>query len=210
MALAQRLREERRLRGWTLSDLADRASVSKSLLSKIERDQVSPSLRTLKALAEGLELPLAWLLQEDHLEQYIVRKHRRQEFVVPGSDIRQEVIAPALLRQLTMLISYFEPGQASSGPPDAHHGEECIHILKGQLTANIGGQSTLLKEGDTLYFDARVPHNFRNDGKENCQVLVALLYPPGPRLSSNGDGANGSVQACDQDHVSGSEGNERS
>ena len=63
MALAGKLREERRLRGWTLDDLAERAGLSKSLLSKIERDQVSPSLRTLKALANGLELPLAWLLR---------------------------------------------------------------------------------------------------------------------------------------------------
>ena len=98
MALAQRLREERRLRGWTLDDLAERAGVSKSLLSKIERDQVSPSFRALKSLADGLELPLVWLLHEDHLEQYIVRKDRRQQFLVPESEIRREVIAPALLR----------------------------------------------------------------------------------------------------------------
>jgi transcriptional regulator with XRE-family HTH domain len=187
VALAERLRDERRQRGWTLDDLAERAGVSKSLLSKIERDQVSPSLRTLKALADGLELPLAWLLHEDHLEQYIVRKDQRQQFVVPGSEIRREIIAPALLRQLTMLIAYLEPGQVSFGRPDAHHGEECLHVLHGQLNATIGGQTTLLDTGDTLYFDARVPHEFRNDGTVEVQVLVALLYPPGPpRASANG------------------------
>jgi transcriptional regulator with XRE-family HTH domain len=187
VALAQRLREERRLRGWTLDELADRAGVSKSLLSKIERDQVSPSLRTLKALADGLDVPLAWLLHEDDLEQYIVRKDRRQQFVVPGSEIRREVIAPALLRQLTMLIAYLEPGQSSYSRPDVHHGEECLHVLTGQLTAMVGGQTTLLDTGDTIYFDARVPHEFRNDGTVETQVLVALLYPPGPsRPSSNG------------------------
>jgi transcriptional regulator with XRE-family HTH domain len=191
VALTQRLRDERRLRGWSLDDLAERAGVSKSLLSKIERDQVSPSLRTLKALADGLDLPLAWLLHEDHLEQFIVRKDRRQQFVVPGSEIRREIIAPALMRQLTMLIAYLDPGQISFGQPDAHHGEECLHVLKGQLTANIGGQTTVLDEGDTLYFNARVPHDFRNNGEEEVQVLVALLYPPGPpRLSANGVRAN--------------------
>lgn len=200
MALAQRLREERRLRGWTLDDLAERAGVSKSLLSKIERDRVSPSLRTLKSLADGLDLPLAWLLHEDHLEQYIVRKDRRQQFVVPGSEIRREVIAPALLRQLTMLIAYLAPGQSSHGQPDAHHGEECLFVLKGRLTATIGGHTTALDEGDTLYFDARAPHHFRNDGEEEVQALVALLYPPGPpRLSANGDRGNGSVESLAHD-----------
>jgi transcriptional regulator with XRE-family HTH domain len=206
VALAQRLRDERRLRGWTLDDLAARAGVSKSLLSKIERDQVSPSLRTLKALADGLELPLAWLLHEDHLEQYIVRKDRRQQFVVPGSEIRREIIAPALLRQLTMLIAFLEPGQVSFGHPDAHHGEECLHVLKGELTANIGGQTTVLAVGDTVYFDARVPHEFRNDGAEETQVLVALIYPPGPpRLFGNGSAGDSGAQLSAQPSVAGSE-----
>jgi len=180
VALGQRLRDERCLRGWTLEELAERSGVSKSLLSKIERDRVSPSLRTLKALASGLGLPLAWLLHEDHLEQYIVRKDQRQQFQVPGSEIRREVIAPALLRQLTMLIAYLDPGQASYREPDTHHGEECVHVLTGQVTATVGGQTTLLNDGDTLYFDARVPHLFRNDGDAEARLLVALLYPPGP------------------------------
>jgi transcriptional regulator with XRE-family HTH domain len=184
------IRGERRIRGWTLDDLSERAGVSKSLLSKIERDQVSPSLRTLKALADALDVPLAWLLQEDHLEQFIVRRDRRQGFVVPGSEIRREVIAPALLRQLTMLIAYFAPGQSSSHRPDMHHGEECLHVLQGQLTATVGGQTTVLAEGDTLYFDARTPHDFRNDGETETQVLVALLYPPAPpRPSPDSRGA---------------------
>jgi transcriptional regulator with XRE-family HTH domain len=195
MALAQRLRDERRIRGWTLDDLAERAGVSKSLLSKIERDQVSPSLRTLKALADGLDLPLAWLLHENHLEQFIVRKDQRRQFVVPGSEIRREIIAPALLRQLTMLIAYLEPGQASFGQPDAHHGEECLFVLTGRLTATIGGHTAELDAGDTIYFDARVPHQFRNDGADEAQVLVALLYPPGPpRLAGTGARANGSAR----------------
>jgi transcriptional regulator with XRE-family HTH domain len=190
MSIGERIRGERRLRGWTLDDLSERAGVSKSLLSKIERNQVSPSLRTLKAVADGLDLPLAWLLHEDHLEQYIVRKDRRQGFVVPGSEIRREIIAPALLRQLTMLIAYFEPGQSSCSQPDVHHGEECLHVLKGQLTATVGGQTTVLAEGDTLYFDARTPHDFRNDGETEARVLVALLYPPGPpRPSPDSRGA---------------------
>jgi transcriptional regulator with XRE-family HTH domain len=198
LGLARRLRAERQLRGWTLDDLAQRAGVSKSLLSKIERDQVSPSLRTLKALADGLQVPLAWLLHEDHLEQYIVRKDQRQQFQIPGSDIRREVIAPAILRQLTMLIAYLEPGQASYSAPDVHLGEECVHILTGQLTATVGGQTTVLETGDTLYFDARVPHLFRNDGTVQSQALVALMYPPGPPRTS-GDGqragnASGSLQ----------------
>ena len=106
---------------------------------------------------------------------------------MPGSEIRREIIAPALLRQLTMLIAYIEPGQSSFNQPDAHHGEECLHVLTGQLTAQVGGQTTVLDEGDTLYFDARLPHEFRNDGDADVQVLVALLYPPGPpRPTVNG------------------------
>ena len=95
-----------------------------------------------------------------------------------------------------MLIADLEPGQSSFGQPDVHLGEECRYVLTGRLTATIGGQTTAPDEGGTPYFDARVPRHFRNDGEEEVQVLVALLYPPGPpRLAASGDRTNGRVES---------------
>jgi len=60
--LAQRIRLERDLRNWSLADLAERSSVSKAMISKIEREEVSPTAAILGRLAAAFEMTLAGLL----------------------------------------------------------------------------------------------------------------------------------------------------
>src|ERR1041385_8924331 len=60
--LAQRLRLERDSRGWSLADLAERSGVSRAMISKIEREEVSPTAVILVRLAGAFDLTLAGLL----------------------------------------------------------------------------------------------------------------------------------------------------
>src|ERR1700722_8617514 len=60
--IARRIRLERDLRGWSLADLAERSSVSKAMISKIEREEVSPTAVLLVRLAGAFDLTLAGLL----------------------------------------------------------------------------------------------------------------------------------------------------
>src|SRR5580658_5839408 len=60
--IARRLRLERDARGWSLADLAERSGVSKATISKIERDEMSPTAVLLVRLAGAFDLTLAGLL----------------------------------------------------------------------------------------------------------------------------------------------------
>src|SRR5258708_18688556 len=60
--IAGRLRLEREMRGWSLADLAERSGVSKATISKIEREEVSPTAVILVRLAGAFDLTLAGLL----------------------------------------------------------------------------------------------------------------------------------------------------
>src|SRR5437762_4519800 len=60
--IARRLRLERDSRGWSLADLAERSGVSKATISKIEREEVSPTAVILVRLANAFDLTLAGLL----------------------------------------------------------------------------------------------------------------------------------------------------
>src|SRR3954452_14799765 len=74
--LAQRLRLERDSRGWSLADLAERSGVSKATISKIEREELSPTAVILVRLASAFDLTLAGLLvrAEDDGEQTLVSR----------------------------------------------------------------------------------------------------------------------------------------
>src|SRR5688500_16583881 len=57
--IGRRLRERREAQGFSLRALADRIGVTASLLSQIETGQVNPSVDTLFALADGLQMSVA-------------------------------------------------------------------------------------------------------------------------------------------------------
>lgn len=63
-----RLREIRERRGLTQMELADLAGVSQSIISDIENEYVSPTIRVLQKLAGALGVSVSELLGEDHKE----------------------------------------------------------------------------------------------------------------------------------------------
>ena len=64
LKIAARIRGERTARRWSLDDLADRASVSKAMISKIERAEASPTAALLGRLSGAYGLTLSSLLAE--------------------------------------------------------------------------------------------------------------------------------------------------
>ena len=53
-SVGQALRERRGHHGWILADVAERTGISKSTLSKIENDLISPSYQSILQLCAGL------------------------------------------------------------------------------------------------------------------------------------------------------------
>src|SRR5690606_11831733 len=70
--VAERVRELRLRHGWTVGRLADECGLSKSMLSKIENAQSSPSLGTLARLAEALSVPVTAFFRGLSEEQDVI------------------------------------------------------------------------------------------------------------------------------------------
>src|SRR5258708_10206015 len=67
LKIAARIRGERTARRWSLDDLAERASVSKAMISKIERAEASPTAALLGRLSSAYGITLSALLAQDAL-----------------------------------------------------------------------------------------------------------------------------------------------
>src|ERR1043165_6917585 len=63
--VAARIRGEGAARRWSLDDLAERARVSKAMISKIERGEASPTATLLGRLSAAYGLTISALLAED-------------------------------------------------------------------------------------------------------------------------------------------------
>jgi transcriptional regulator with XRE-family HTH domain len=169
--VGSRIRALREGMGFSLRDLAERSGVSAPMLSQVERGETSPTLAVAAKIASGLELSLSQLLRLD--EGGSVSVVRADERMRGGSGRHAyEVVTPAQPGQRAEVsLHVLEPGAATGGPDDPPMHEpgarEIAVVTGGRLRLVCDGTTYELSEGDSVTFDADLPHHFENpDGSE--------------------------------------------
>ena len=175
--LARRLKAERDRRGWTLADLAARSGVSKAMLSKIEREEVSPTASILSRIAAALGLTLAGLLTDGQAApQRLLRLEEQPFWRDPETAYTRRQVYLDAKSPLELVDVRLPAGAVVSFPASAY--ERARHVawvLAGTLTLVEGESAHELKAGDRLEFGNPVAITYRNEGKGPCRYLIALL-----------------------------------
>ena len=177
-AVGPRVKALREAMDLSLRDLAERSGVSAPMLSQVERGETSPTLQVAAKIASGLELRLSQLLRLD--EEGTVSIVRAGEGRHGGAGGHTYTVLtpplPGLRAEVTRHM--LAPGAATGGPGDPPRHEpgarETATIETGELTLHIDGAEHTLHAGDTVTFDADLPHHFANHGKEKA-VLLAIV-----------------------------------
>lgn len=178
VVVGHRIRALRDAMQLSLRDLADRSGVSAPMLSQVERGETSPTLSVAARIAHGLELSLSQLLRLDETQHVVVvtRQQRRS-----GPDNHNghsyEMLTPPLPGQRVALSEHtLDPGATTGGEGDSPIHEpgsrETLLVQTGRLDLMIDGQRRTLKEGDSVTFDADLPHHFENPGKTETTFIA--------------------------------------
>ncbi|WP_212523532.1 cupin domain-containing protein [Actibacterium sp. MT2.3-13A] len=180
--LGARLHAARLNNGLTLKSLAEMAGCSVSMLSKIENEQTSPSLKTLHQITAALDMTIVQLFAEAETEG--VRLYRSGER--PSVMVRRMSNQPAIFIERlsptypgTMLdanIHTLEPG-ADSGGDIRHDGEEIGYVLEGAAELTVNGEVIPLVQGDSFYFSSQLPHRYRNTYDGTTRILWVNTPP---------------------------------
>ncbi len=172
----RRLRESRQL---SLKEVAARSGLTQSFLSQVERNLTSPSVASLRKVAQAFGVPLTELFQGPVMpENRVVRRDERRQLVHPSRQWRDYLLTPNLTGKLQVILSVIEPGGGSGEEPYAHDSdEECVIVLRGRLEFWVGNDRYVLEEGDSIVFESRIPHRNRNPGPEQAEVLW-ITTPP--------------------------------
>ena len=164
IAIGASLRDMRESRNFNAKELAEAAGVSAAMISRIENGQVSPSISTLNALSDALDVPVVSFFREtatDHVDYThvkngqgiqstrIIDKHSH-DYINLASHMRRDFSFEAHF--VTM------EKQEAAAPTYIGHGVVFMHIKEGEAKFSYGQKTIHLKEGDSLTLDSELSH----------------------------------------------------
>jgi transcriptional regulator with XRE-family HTH domain len=172
-----RIRATRLARGLTLGQVAAAAGLTEGFVSKLERDQVSPSVASLVAVCEALGLKVGDLF--DAPESAIVRAGDGAQINFGGSDAKEYLLSSGNQSSIEVLHSVIEPGGSGGAELYALNCEvEFVYVLRGQLEMVLGPERHLLNTGDAMTFRGRDPHTWLNPSDQQVEVLWVMSPAP--------------------------------
>jgi quercetin dioxygenase-like cupin family protein len=178
MNVGERIRELRQQKGFSLRKVAEKSNLSSSLISQIETAKVDPSLSTMRKIAVALDVPLFYLVLDNHTRpSLMVKKSERRKVVFPKAGLEYEIIHSDLLKKMGIMIGTLAKGGATSEETMNHPGEECLIILEGVMRVQVGDQTIELQAGDSFYFDSSIPHRLYNEQDRECKFYL-IITPP--------------------------------
>lgn len=176
--VGDRLRAARQAKGWTLDDLAPRAGMSVSTLSRLEAGKRQATLEMLVPLTRMLGLRL-----DDLVAAPLDPRVRR-----PSTTRHGRVVAP-LTREDSPVQTYKVTFPPVANPPEprVHDGFEWFYVLSGKVRLILGDQELELAPGEAVEFDTRTPHSISGVGSRPAEI-VSIFSPDGERLHTRSAG----------------------
>ncbi len=180
VAIGKQVRSQRKRLNLTVAMLARQAQLSTGMLSKIENGQTSPSLATLTALANALQVPVTSFFRG-------YEEQRDVTFIPAGEGLqieRRGSGAGHLYQLLGHTIgkpSSIEPylititDESDVFPVFQHAGMELIYMLEGQVAYRHANKTYTLRPGDTLFFDAEASHGPDEIQQLPCRYLSIIV-----------------------------------
>lgn len=174
--VGQRVKALREAMDLSLRDLSERSGVSAPMLSQVERGETSPTLSVAARIAHGLDLTLSQLLRldESHHVVVVAKDQRRQGAGTNGHTY--EMLTPPLPGQRVAVSEHTLGPGASTGDAESPIHEpgsrETVLLQRGELDLVIDGEKRSLNVGDSVTFDADLPHHFENSGKKSTSFLA--------------------------------------
>ncbi|KAA2245385.1 helix-turn-helix domain-containing protein [Chitinophaga agrisoli] len=181
--ISNKIKEKRKAKGITIQELADRAAVSKGLISQIENNRTVPSLLVLVNIIRSLNLDMNEFFNEIGQQQQSSRVIIKQQasYQVFEKETAKGFLYKRVLTKnvknypVDIVILELKKGarRTQMVKTDAY---EYKYILQGSVEYQIENDKYILNEGDSLFFDGRLGHKPANIGEEDAKILVVYFF----------------------------------
>lgn len=172
--IGPKLRGTRKAQGLTIENVANATGLTKGFISRVERDETSPSVATLLTICQVLSLPIGTLFEPPVHEVIELAKAPLINF--GGVGVVERMLTPRSESRVQTVRSWLEPS--------AHGGHdyytiscdvEIVHILKGTITMRFPNGEIVLRTGDSMTIPGREPHTWVNDSNEPAEIIWTIV-----------------------------------
>ncbi|RYX89893.1 MAG: XRE family transcriptional regulator [Comamonadaceae bacterium] len=209
VTFGKRLRAARKHNGWTLAEVADRAGISITTISRAERGQLALSYEKFSSLGRALQMDMGAMFAEagssatqaQGLDGPIVTRAGKGVLYRGDSFSYEFLNTQATGKQMSPILATVHSRKFRGAQDFAHHaGEEFVYILAGAVDVHFeDGRVVKLKKGDSLYFDSRIGHAYVTTSRQLARTIgactsesdlmrVAKARKPAPRSAPRRSG----------------------
>jgi transcriptional regulator with XRE-family HTH domain len=175
--VGRRLRELRTGRGLSIRTLAEQSGLNVNTLSLIENNKTSPSVSTLQQLANALQVSITAFFEDNFPKNYFSYQRTNQRVKASFAHGTFEDLGGGIdLEGGQALLVTLEPGASSGVAAIVHIGLELVYCLDGHLSYTVEGREYPLEPGDSLLFEAHLPHSWKNTGDLASRSLL-IVFP---------------------------------
>jgi transcriptional regulator with XRE-family HTH domain len=183
LKLGEKVKDLRRLKRYTLRQVSGKTGLSIALLSQVENNAVSPPVATLLRISRALDVNIGHFFREEESQEraVVVRKDERRKVFrrMPAQHGKSGYTYEALAytknaKHMEPFLVEFEPKKKEEIAFLNHRGEEFLFLFRGRLAFHYNQDEIVLEAGDSLYFEADVPHAFRALRGKKAQGIVVV------------------------------------
>ncbi len=179
--IGETIRRLRRSKKLTLQKVGAATGLSSGFLSQVEHGQATPSLASLRKIAQALDTSLFRLLATEAQPSFLVRRDQRKTCNWPGRHVVFELLTPDVhSSRFEVVMICLQAGQMTCDEPLCHgrsDDQEFAVVLSGRAELTIAEDLHILDEGDSVLFSSALPHRYRGLGDGPVRIL-SIMHPP--------------------------------
>ena len=165
-------------KGLSLERLAKLSGVSRAMLGQIELGKSVPTISLLWKVAHALAVPFSALNAESIPSNTVVLRANKSKVLTSiDGRFKSRALFPY---EGERTVEFYEieiaPGTQEVAEAHAINTIENLVIIKGEVEITVGDEIHILKERDSIFFQADVPHSYKNTGSENAIIYMVMIY----------------------------------
>lgn len=178
--VGSRIRAVRTGRALTVQQLADRAAISRRLLTQIELGQANPSLVTVTRIARELGTEFTSLLDTTTDETPIEVHDGGTHLLVWSSDAGStaHLLEASESRSADLWLWHLVPGDTYRGQADPARSQELFYVLAGSLTLTADDQQFVVGAGASARLRSDRLYTYANRGDAPVRFVRTVALAP--------------------------------